>query len=362
MKTFAAVFISSFILSYLLVPLFARISLRMGWVDRPGEEKKIHSQPIPTLGGIPLLFSVALPLLILFFWPNIPGDVIREESRSILGLLLGVILILLLGVYDDLYGADHRKKFVVQILAALLIYLFGYEIRVLSIPFGNPLILGVFALPVTILWVVGITNAINLIDGIDGLAAGVSFFVVATIFAVSLVFHQSLTAILALALCGGLLGFLRYNFYPARIFLGDSGSLVIGFMISAIAIQGSYKSATVVALAVPFLALGVPIMDTLLAIWRRASNRKPIFSGDQDHIHHRLIHRGMSQSRAAIMLYGLTAFFGLLAFLYTFSNSQEIALILLAFGIITVMIIQRLGYFARTRNENQSDPASDNKV
>jgi len=199
--------------------------------------------------------------------------------------------------------------------------------------------------------VVGITNAVNLIDGIDGLAAGVSMFATIAIFVVSVVFYRSFTSAIAVTLAGALLGFLRYNFYPARIFMGDSGSMMVGFLIAAIGIRGSYKGATMVALLIPILALGVPIMDTLLAIGRRLWAGKPVFSGDSDHIHHRLIQRGLSQSKAALLLYGLTAFFGALAFMITFGNSQEIALILVAFGIMTGIVMQRLGYFTREKNK-----------
>jgi len=347
MKTFAALFIASFILSYVLTPLMAKLSLARGWVDKPSEERKIHEKPTPTMGGIPIFIAIFIPLLLLYFWPNAQGDLMREKILPLLGLLIGILMMLSLGIYDDLRGAGHRLKFSVQILAAVVLYYFGFKIQILSLPFGGSLNLWYFALPFTILWVVAITNAVNLIDGIDGLAAGVSFFATITIFLVSVIFDRSVTSAIAGAMGGALLGFLRYNFYPARIFMGDSGSLVMGFLIAAISIRGSYKSATMVALLIPILALGVPIMDTLLAIGRRLWARKPVFSGDRDHIHHRLISRGLSQGKAALILYGLAAFFGAMAFLITFVNSQDIALILLAFGIVTGVVIQRLGYFSR---------------
>ena len=357
MKTFAALFIASFVLSYILTPLMVMLSRARGWVDHPSEERKIHEKPTPTLGGIPIFFSILIPLCVLFYWPNDPGNLFREKAPVLLGLLIGILLMLCLGIYDDRKGAGHRIKFSVQILAAVVVYFFDFKISIISLPFGLHLNLGHFALPFTILWVVGITNAINLIDGIDGLAAGVSLFATAALFVVSVIFERSFTSAIAVAMCGALLGFLRYNFYPAQIFLGDSGSLVIGFLISAIGIRGSYKGATMVALAIPILALGVPIMDTLLAIWRRLWARKPVFSGDRDHIHHRLIEQGLSQSKAALLLYGLTVFFGVMAFLITLGNSQEIALTLLAFGIVTVVVIQRLGYF--TRNNDRRPPTAD---
>ena len=347
MKTFAAIFIASFVISYVLTPLMVKISSIKGWVDHPSEERKIHEKPTPTLGGVPIFLAIYIPLLLLYYWPNAQGDLIRERSVQLMGLLIGILMMLLLGIYDDRKGAGHRLKFSVQIIAAVVIYYFGFQIKILSLPFGGHIDLWYFALPFTILWVVGITNAINLIDGIDGLAAGVSLFVAGTIFLVSLAFERSFTSAISITLAGALLGFLRYNFFPAKIFMGDSGSLMVGFIISAISIRGSYKSATMVALLIPILALGVPIMDTLLAIWRRLWARKPVFSGDRDHIHHRLIEKGLSQSKAALLLYGLTAFFGAMAFLITFGNSQDIALILLAFGIVSVIVIQRLGYFTR---------------
>lgn len=355
MKTITAVFIASFVLIYVLVPVWIRISRRRGWLDHPSEERKIHAEPVPTLGGIPLFLAILVPLLFVSFWPNIVGYELRENCGLFCGLLAGSAIILFLGIWDDLRGANSRVKFSVQIVVAVIVYFFGFKVSNLSVPFSDHVALGILSLPFTVLWIVGVTNAVNLIDGIDGLAAGVSFFALATIFGVAQIFHQPTTAALAAAAAGALLGFLRYNFFPAKIFMGDSGSMLIGFFIACIAIQGSYKSAAVVALAIPILALGVPIMDTLLAIWRRAWGRKPLFSGDRDHIHHRLIERGMSQSNAALLLYGITAFFGLLAFVYTFARSQDAALILLAFGILVVMIIQRLGYFSRNENDRKKE-------
>jgi len=359
MKTFAAIFIVSFVLVYVLTPLMAKISLLKGWVDKPTKDRKIHEKPTPTLGGIPIFLSIYIPLLLLYYWPNAQGDIMRDKAPVLLGLVIGVLMMLFLGIYDDRKGAGHRLKFSVQILAAVVIYFFGFRIQTISLPFGLHLDLWYFALPFTILWVVGITNAINLIDGIDGLAAGVSLFVTGTIFLVSLIYERSFTSAIAAAMGGALLGFLRYNFFPAKIFMGDSGSLAVGFLIAAIGIRGSYKGATMVALSIPILALGVPIMDTLLAIWRRFWSRKPVFSGDRDHIHHRLIERGLSQSKAALLLYGLTVFFGVMAFLITLGNSQEIALILLAFGIVTVIFVQRLGYFTRGNGKKNGERSKE---
>jgi UDP-GlcNAc:undecaprenyl-phosphate GlcNAc-1-phosphate transferase len=221
------------------------------------------------------------------------------------GLLLGCLAILALGIYDDLMGAGARLKLTVQVAVAVAMWWAGFRLDVVANPFGAPIAFGALSLPVTVLWIVGVTNAVNLIDGLDGLAGGVALAAVGAIFFVSLQSDRLVMALFMAALGGSLLGFLRYNFNPASIFLGDSGSLFLGFVLATTSLQSAVKSTTAVALIVPIVALGLPIGDTLLAMVRRAARGQPIFAADRGHVHHRLLELGLSHRATVLVLYAL---------------------------------------------------------
>jgi UDP-GlcNAc:undecaprenyl-phosphate GlcNAc-1-phosphate transferase len=288
----------SFSLVYLSVPLVRRFALKTGFVDRPNH-RKIHKEPIPLLGG-----------LCIYFGFLVSAAIFSGLNMTFWGVALGGLIIFGIGVIDDYYktrGKDLKAwpKFVMQILAALVLYGFGISIPGINLPFGHTF----YAFPAwlscitTVLWVVALTNMLNFLDGVDGLAAGIAAISAATLFCIALIKAQYSMAVFALALMGAALGFLRHNFYPARIFMGDAGSTFLGFVLAAIAVDGAFKSATLVSLVVPVLALGVPIMDTVWVIIRRFRENRPIYVADKGHTFHMLMKSGLTQIQTVAFLY-----------------------------------------------------------
>jgi len=235
-------------------------------------------------------------------------------------------------------------KIAVQAAAGLYLYYNGYQIRLVSNPFGDTLNLGVLSLPITLLWFAGVSNAFNLIDGLDGLAAGVGLFSTSIVFILALMNDRWEIVVLSVVLAGALLGFLRYNFSSASIFMGDSGSLFVGFALAALAVRGSMKSSTAVAVLAPLLALGFPIVDTSMALLRRLVGRKGLLEADADHIHHRIVRMGLTQQRTVVILYGVTALFGALSLLTMTGQSHAIGLAAVVFTLGTWIGIRQLGY------------------
>jgi len=292
----------------LLIPWVRRAAIRFGTLD-PVDARKVHTQPIPRLGGIAIFLGVMLCLALVEL--ATPGQFFPRQG-PLGGILAGAALVFLLGVVDDLRPLSARVKLFGQLGAAGLAWLLGCRIEFLSNPQGGlwvlPLTEGLplLSLAITVIWLVGISNTINLIDGLDGLAAGVSLIGGLTLAIIALETNQPMSAVIALAVVGATIGFLRYNFNPAKIFMGDGGSLFLGFILAAISILGVLKLVTAVTLLLPLLILGVPIFDTAFAIVRRLWNRRPIFSPDRGHLHHRLLSAGLSHRNAVIMIYGFS--------------------------------------------------------
>ncbi len=287
----------------LLIPHVVRLAKLIGKMDVP-DARKVHKEPIPRLGGIAIFLGSILSLVTI----EILESGFFTKSSSWYGIIAGSSLMFLLGVSDDLKPLPAKFKFVFQILVAITAYYLGIKIIVLSNPFGGMIILPEWlSLFMTVFWLVGITNTINLIDGLDGLAAGVSMIAGITLSIIALQTHQYLGAVIILTLVGGTIGFLRYNFNPAKIFMGDSGSLFLGFTLAAISITGVLKLAATVTILLPLLILGVPILDTTFAIVRRAAKGQPIFQPDKGHLHHRLLGIGLSQRRVVIVIYGFSS-------------------------------------------------------
>jgi UDP-N-acetylmuramyl pentapeptide phosphotransferase/UDP-N-acetylglucosamine-1-phosphate transferase len=274
-------------------------------------------------------------------------NVLRVPSplrvKAMVGLLGPAIIVFLLGLFDDVHSVGPYWKFAAQAAAAVWLYAEGYGIHNLGLIHGGQALAWVYCLPLTILWVLLITNAFNLIDGLDGLAAGSALFSTAVVFVVSLIVPNQFVAFLAIALAGATLGFLRFNFHPASIFLGDSGSLFLGFMLSALALAGSQKATTIVAVAIPVVAFGLPILDVVLAVARRLIGAKPLFDGDHDHIHHKLLKRGLSHRAAVLVLYGATAGFGLLS-VVLLRGEKMLAFVLVAIAAGVIFGVQQLRY------------------
>src|SRR5229473_487922 len=345
MKTYFALFLISAAASLTLTPLLRRFCERYRLVDEPLDTRRVHVKAVPRLGGVAIFLSLLIPLSVLLLLNNLLTQTLRPERRGIIVYLICGFLVLLLGVYDDLRGANARGKFAGLAGVAALFYLLGGRIVTLSIPFvGSVTLHPILGFLLTLIWIVGIANAFNLIDGVDGLASGSALFSSLVLLGVALSQGRPMVAVIALALTGALAGFLRYNFNPASIFLGDSGSLFVGFSLAALSLQGAQKSSTAVAVAIPILAFGLPVVDTCVAIARRFLNRKPIFEGDREHIHHMLLQRGWSQRRVALVLYGVSALFGLLAMMFVNSGSSLTAVVLFVVGVAVVLALGKLRY------------------
>jgi len=333
LRTYIVIFLCSLLISYFITPFIRRYAILNGVMDDDRAFRRVHRGSIPRLGGVGIYLAFYLPFLGFLFYQNRISNFLLSDIRQFLGLLACSTLILALGIYDDIKGANAGKKLAVQTMAAVALFYFGFEIRSVSNPFGGSIHLGWLSLPITVFWLVGLSNAFNLIDGIDGLASGVAFFAASTLLAVALFLGNILPSLFTAALAGATLGFLRYNFNPARIFMGDSGSLFLGFTIAAISIHGSEKAHAAVAIFVPVVALGLPIMDTFLAISRRVYRRLPIPTADNEHIHHKLIKHGFSHRRAALLLYSFCIVLSSLAVLLAISSSVLVGIILAFLGL-----------------------------
>jgi UDP-GlcNAc:undecaprenyl-phosphate/decaprenyl-phosphate GlcNAc-1-phosphate transferase len=336
-------FLTSALVASVLTKSVRDYAIRWGWASGPQLERDIHTTSVPRLGGIAIYASFVLiaGLAIVSAKHEVIGLLL--PARTLLSILIAGTVIFLLGVYDDLRGVGPYWKFGVQTVAALMLYGGGIGIRELELFSSGHLLRAALGLPLTVVWVLLITNAFNLIDGLDGLAAGSAFFSTAVLFVCSLFVSNVAVTLLTIALAGVILGFLRFNFYPASIFMGDSGSMFVGFILAALALCGSQKAPTMVAVAIPVIAFGFPIVDVVLAVSRRFLSGKPLFDGDRNHIHHKLLNRGLSQRGAVLSLYGVTAAFALMS-LILLRDSALITLVLTIVAIGIVLGVQYLGF------------------
>ncbi len=318
-----AALLTAALVALISTPVVRSLAFRVGAVDVPKDNRRMHNHPIPRMGGLAIFFGFILSVLI--FIPLTP------ELR---GMLLGSVVIVILGILDDIFALPALPKFFVQIGAALIAVLAGNRIDFLSNPniFSQDLFweLGLLAVPITVFWIVAITNAVNLIDGLDGLACGVSTISSMTLLVIALVMEEPDVAILMGALSGACIGFLPYNLNPAKIFMGDTGSTFLGFILAVVSIQGLFKFYAIISFAVPFLMLGLPIFDTCFAILRRVSHGQSPMAPDRGHIHHRLIDMGFTQKQAVAVLYIISAILGLSAVVLTTIGVVRAMLFLLA--------------------------------
>ena len=335
-------FALALLISFILTRFVRNRAVNNGWIPVLASHH-IHERCIPRLGGIAIFFAfVGVTALVLAtkLFPSIDTSV---SLRSIYYVLGAGSLIFLIGIYDDFRSVNPYVKFSGQVLAGVILYFGGFKILNLPVLFGWH-DFGWVALPLTVIWVLLITNAFNLIDGLDGLAAGSSLFSTFAVFVVALSNGSGLVAVLALILAGAIAGFLKFNFNPATIFLGDSGSLFIGFMLAALALVGSQKSTTIVAVAIPVVSFGLPLLETLLSVFRRFLSGQPLFRADREHIHHKLLDRGFSQRQAVIVLYGVSALFGFLSLFLLVPGNATVGLVLLVVGVGVWIGVQQLGY------------------
>ncbi len=309
----------------ILTPAVIFLANKTGAVDKP-DARKVHTKPIPRIGGLGIYAAFIASILVMMAITKPEGAVLRE----VIGLIVSGTMMMLVGLIDDYKNLPAKVKLLGQIVAAAGL-VFGFNVRIdfVTNPFGDYIYLEWIAIPATIFWLVGLTNTVNLIDGLDGLAAGISGIAAVTILMVALEHHFLLVAVLTAALAGSTLGFLFYNSNPARIFMGDSGSLFLGFMLAGISVIGAVKSAATIALIVPILALGIPIFDTTCAIVRRYRGGQPIFKPDKGHLHHRLLNLGFTQRQAVFLMYVVSSMLGLSAIALTEVSSQKAILILI---------------------------------
>ena len=341
---FLGTFIGALLLSFISTKLVRDVAVSRGWVAGPAQARHLHDHALPRLGGIAIVFSFLTATGVALLAGRFLIQGVGLSLRPLLTILPAAMLIFLLGIYDDVRTAGPCLKFSVQAIAGAM--LFGGGLRILSLPvlFGTHQFSWFTGLPLTILWVMAITNAFNLIDGLDGLAAGSALFSTLVVFVVALLGNLSLLSLITLALAGAILGFLRYNFNPATIFLGDCGSLFIGFMLSALALYGAQKAPTIIAVAIPVVSFGLPILETSLSVVRRFISGRPVFTADREHIHHKLLQRGMSHRQVVIVLYGVSALFALLSLFLLWPTGSTLGLVLAVLGTGIWIGVQHLGY------------------
>ena len=308
MLTYLVLFTVSAALSFGLAWPVRRMAIALGVVDHP-EKRKMHPIAIPLMGGLAIYLSFGIVSLIYL---GVMGAV-PEAGQAYAGLMAGTAMILAIGLYDDVRGAKPIIKFAGQIVAALMVVAMGGGVTLFTNPLGGSMQVGWLGVPLAVFWIVGVTNAINLIDGLDGLAVGISAIAALGMFAVA-AGNSAFVASISIILAGSALGFLRHNFYPARIFLGDTGSLFIGFTLAVTSMYGSYKATTATVLFLPIIVLGVPIFDTLFAIVRRARRRVSPFKADREHIHHRLVRVGLHHRSVVLVIYFVCAYLALTAY------------------------------------------------
>ncbi len=355
MTTASVAFVVSLAVALIGTPLIRMWAVRRGLLDQARSSRKIHERPIPRLGGVAIVVAFYAPFVALLGVESGVGFMFYERPNTAIGFFAGGLAIALLGVYDDLKGTDATRKFAVQFAVAGLLYYLGFRVEQIANPFGPDIELGFFAIPFTMLWIVGVINAMNLIDGLDGLAGVVALFAVLTTFIVAVNQPNALMMLFTAALAGAILGFLFYNFNPATIFMGDTGSMFLGFILTAASIKTGQKSSTAVAILTPIVALGLPILDTLLAMARRAVRGRPLFSADKEHIHHRLMSLGMSHRQAAFALYAVCLALNVVALVLVFSNSIAAASLLAALTIVGFLAMRRLGYIQFSSTHFLSD-------
>jgi UDP-GlcNAc:undecaprenyl-phosphate GlcNAc-1-phosphate transferase len=324
----------AFVIAFLSTPVVIKTAVKMGAIDNPCE-RKVHECKMPRMGGLAIYFGFVSVVLIT-----------QPIDMKIFGFLLGCTVIILLGILDDTRGLSPKVKLAGQTLAALIVVSFGVKVNFLTNPFDDVVFLGKLAVPFSILWIVGVTNALNLIDGLDGLAAGTSGIAAVTIAVVAWMEGHTAVAILALILAGSVFGFLPFNFNPARVFMGDTGSMFLGFSLAVLAIIGLTKSATFISIFIPVVILGIPIFDTAYAIIRRFLNGASIFEADKEHLHHQLLSIGLTHRQTVLVIYGVNICLGSSAVFMNLLAPAQGVVILIILIILMLISINQLSYLS----------------
>jgi len=321
----------AFVASILLTPIVKRLAYRIGAVDKPNY-RKVHNHVMPRLGGLAIFIAFLMGIVIA-----------QPMDDSMIAILIGSFVIVVTGILDDMFEITPKAKLIGQTVAAAIVIFFGgVQIDFINLPFGGKLFFGYLSIPLTLIWIVGITNAINLIDGLDGLAAGVSSIALFTLATMAFIMSNVFVLVMALILAASTCGFLFYNFHPAKIFMGDTGALFLGFMISVLALLG-FKNVAFVSLVIPIVMLGVPISDTFFAIVRRLLNKQPPFSPDKSHLHHRLMSIGFTHRQTVLLIYGIATMFGLAAIIFSMAKLWGAILLIAVILIAIELFVEAIG-------------------
>ena len=331
----------SLALSLVLTPLVRNLALRHGIVDRPNQQRKKHSSPIPRLGGVAIFAAVIGAYGLLLVVRLSSGNIVLADLPLVLRLLPALAIVFGIGLIDDIVSTRPWVRLAAETVAAILAWIGGVHILAIA---GHSFSGDVESLLITVLWIVTCTNAINLIDGVDGLAAGVSMLAAITMLIAALLDHNFPMALAVVPLAGALMGFLRYNFAPASIFLGDCGSLTIGFLLGCFGALWAEKSTTLLGLTAPLMVLAIPLLDVSLAVVRRLLRGRPIFTADDDHIHHKLLSRGLSPRHLLFVIYGICAVGSAASLLLTINHNENRDFVLVLVCLAAWLGLQHLGY------------------
>ncbi|SHH69437.1 UDP-GlcNAc:undecaprenyl-phosphate GlcNAc-1-phosphate transferase [Anaerosphaera aminiphila DSM 21120] len=342
MKSLIMPFLVACLIAFILTPVAIKLAPKFGFMDIPKDSRRMHNKPIPLAGGVAIYIATIVAVLLF-----------SDLNSKIIALIVGSTIIIISGLIDDRKGLSPKKKMLFQLLAGLVLVVGNVRINFFTNPFsfGDSIIfLELLSIPATLFWVVGITNTVNLIDGLDGLAAGVSMICSLSLMGIAYKFGYSNVAIIAAVLAGACLGFLPFNFNPAKIFMGDTGALFLGFVLSYISIEGVMKSAAALTIFVPVLILGVPVFDTAFAMVRRKLSGKSMVQADKGHLHHRLLALGLTQKQTVLVLYTISIIFGILANLVADFNSK-VGLVMSILIVIAIILIGVMTGMFRSKEE-----------
>lgn len=332
-------FVCAFLLAFLSTPYVKKLAKKIGAIDIPKDKRRMHTDSVPLIGGLAIFLGFLVSTVIF-----------TEIDIKIIAILSGALIMVVLGVFDDKYALGAKFKLMIQIIAAAIPVIAGVRIERIILPFlkSGGIEFGWLAYPITILWIVALTNAVNLIDGLDGLAAGVSAIASFSMFLIALMQGNYVIAVMSAALVGACCGFLPYNFSPASIFMGDTGSTFLGFVMASLSVLGLFKIHAIISFAVPFIAFGIPIFDTSFAIFRRIKEHRPIMSPDRGHLHHRLVDMGFSHKQAVLIIYAICIVLGAVAVLSF--KSKLLAIVIAVLGVIGAFVFR---YWGRMKKEEK---------
>ena len=339
--------LSGLIISFISTPIVKEFANRVGAIDVPADGRRVHDHPIPRMGGLAIFLGFVLSVVLF-----------ADVSLQVRGILLGSLLVVIVGVIDDIVPLPAWFKFLLQIVAALIAVFHGVRIEIIANPniFSDAeyLMLGKLSIPITVIWIVAVTNSVNLIDGLDGLAVGVSTIAMVTMLVIALVVSDGNVAIILAALAGACIGFMPYNLNPAELFMGDTGALLLGYVLATMSVVGLFKFFAIISFVVPFIVLGLPIFDTAFAFFRRLAHGQNPMKPDRKHFHHRLIDMGLSQKQAVAILYGISGILGLIAILIITTGEVRAIMVL-----ITLIIVVLMAAFVVNTRKTEGDGSSD---